>query len=262
MSRPDPRSNRVLSLGACAALLLTSVALATLPAGQAAARPRVPAPWSGRVVGAADGDTVTVLRDGRGVKIRLWGVDTPEKSQDFGGAAKRFTLRTAAGKTARVEPLDVDRYGRIVALVEVDGTLLNEALVRAGYAWVYRDYCDRKATCDRWLALEEKARAVGRGLWAQPDPVPPWQFRRGARSGRRHDAIHRRSDTPERRREARPAPGGADGAVIGPFHGNTRSHKFHQPSCPHYECKRCTASFPDRAAAVKAGYEPCGWCRP
>jgi len=132
--------------------------------------------FHGRVVGIADGDTITVLHDGRAEKIRLYGIDAPEKSQAFGERAKQFTSGLAFGQTVSVHVRDHDRYRRTVGEVILpDGRSLNEELVRAGYAWWYRRY-----SRDRKLAhLEQEARDAHRGLWADPHPVPPWDFRRG-----------------------------------------------------------------------------------
>jgi endonuclease YncB( thermonuclease family) len=136
--------------------------------------------WTGRVVGVADGDTLTVLHDGRGEKIRLYGIDTPEKHQDFGRSAKEFTAQMVFGKAVTVEAVAVDRYGRTVACVSVDGLCLNEALVRSGYAWVYRSFC-RSSRCAGWQQAEQAARESRIGLWSMPGPVPPWEYRRAAR---------------------------------------------------------------------------------
>jgi micrococcal nuclease len=135
------------------------------------------AAWSGKVVGVSDGDSITVLHDGRQEKIRLWGIDCPEKSQDFGAKAKQATSWLVFGKIVEVEPVDVDRYGRTVALVKVGRTVVNEELMRQGLAWVYVAYC-KQAVCEKWKELEIDAWAQKRGLWAEPYPVPPWEFRR------------------------------------------------------------------------------------
>jgi micrococcal nuclease len=136
--------------------------------------------WSGKVVRVTDGDTITVLHAGRGEKIRLYGIDCPEKGQAFGTKAKRATSTLAFGKVAEVEPVDVDRYGRTVGLVTVGNTLVNQELIRRGLAWVYVRYCKRPV-CEKWRQLEAEAWVRKRGLWAEPHPVPPWQFRREQR---------------------------------------------------------------------------------
>jgi len=85
-----------------------------------------------------------------------------------------------SGKVVEVEPVDIDRYNRLVALVAVFQRLVNEELVNAGFAWVYTRYCDRPI-CERWKVLEHDAREAKRGLWADPNSIPPWEFRRQER---------------------------------------------------------------------------------
>ncbi len=134
--------------------------------------------WQGMVVGISDEDTITVLHDGKGEKIRLYGIDTPEDHQAFGKKAKQFTSGMVYGKTVEVETKDTDRYGRSVALIYIDGQSLNEALVKNGFAWVYRKYC-KETFCEDWLNLEIVARYGKIGLWSEPNPIPPWEFRHG-----------------------------------------------------------------------------------
>ena len=127
----------------------------------------------------ADGDTIRVLLGGTQVKIRLYGIDTPERRQAFGNRAKQFTSGQVFGKTVKAVPMDADRCGRTVALVQsLDDTVtLNEALVKQGYAWVYGKYC-KADFCPEWLDQERTAQASNRGLWTDPDPIPPWQYRK------------------------------------------------------------------------------------
>ena len=134
--------------------------------------------WHGMVVGISDGDTITVLHEGRGEKIRLYGIDAPEKGQAFSKKAKQFTSSMVYGKTVKVEPKDIDQYGRTVALIYVNGQSLNEALIKNGFAWVYRKYC-KEPFCDDWLNLEIVARYGKIGIWSEPNPIPPWDFRHG-----------------------------------------------------------------------------------
>jgi micrococcal nuclease len=101
--------------------------------------------WTGKVVGITDGDTIRVMRDGKPVKIRLNGIDTPEKGQPFGNKAKQITGQLAHGKTVAVHPKTVDRYGRIVADITLpSGHSLTEALVARGMAWYYVRYSNDK----------------------------------------------------------------------------------------------------------------------
>jgi micrococcal nuclease len=130
--------------------------------------------FSGKCVGVADGDTITVLKKGKAVRIRLYGIDCPERGQDFYRAAKTFTSEHAYGKIVHVAPVDQDAYGRVVAWVSVNGTNLNKELVAAGLAWWYKRY----APNEKELAnLEKKARREKVGIWSHPHPVPPWEFR-------------------------------------------------------------------------------------
>ncbi len=132
------------------------------------------ADFTGRVVGVSDGDTITVLHNGNGERIRLHGIDCPEKRQAFGNRAKQFTSNLVFAKTVTVQALDRDRYGRTVAEVLLpDGRSLNRELVRAGLAWMYRRYTNDQSLSD----LEEEARVARRGLWADPHAVPPWEWR-------------------------------------------------------------------------------------
>ena len=136
------------------------------------------ADFSGKVVGVSDGDTITVLRDGRGVKIRLYGVDCPESSQDFGQAAKKFTSGMVYGKTVKVEEKDSDRYGRTVGIVYVDAENLNLSLLRNGFAWYYKAYAKNEKT---FASAQAKAKAAKTGLWSMPGPIAPWDYRRALR---------------------------------------------------------------------------------
>ncbi len=138
----------------------------------AAARPRVET--EGTVVRVRDGDSIVVMRGGVGVEVRLDGIDCPELAQAFGRKAKSFTSGLVFGKAVRLVVKGKDRYDRELAEVFLpDGRSLNRELVAAGLAWWYRNY-----STDRSLeALEQTARISRRGLWADSDPVPPWDFR-------------------------------------------------------------------------------------
>lgn len=132
--------------------------------------------WPAKVVSVSDGDTITVLHSGHQEKIRLYGIDSPEKAQDYGQKAKDLTGALIAGRNIDVETKTVDRYGRTVGLVTVDGQSLNKLIVQNGYAWVYRQYC-KERFCSDWVRLEEIARQQKKGLWAGSNIVPPWEWR-------------------------------------------------------------------------------------
>jgi endonuclease YncB( thermonuclease family) len=137
---------------------------------------------SGRVVGVADGDTITVLADQRGTKIRLYGVDSPEKKQAFGNRAKQFTSSLVFDQNVQVEVVSTDRYQRRVGVVtRADGMNLNEALLENGYAWWYEQYAKKEK---RYADLERRARDRRVGLWSDKNPTPPWKFRQDSRLGR------------------------------------------------------------------------------
>jgi endonuclease YncB( thermonuclease family) len=128
----------------------------------------------GKVVSIADGDTFTMLVDNEQVKVRLHGIDCPEKGQDFGNVAKEFLADYVFGKVVSVKYMDTDRYGRTIGMVVVGGVNLNEKLLEAGLAWHYKTY-DKNPD---WAKLEEQARRAKKGLWVQPNAVPPWDYRK------------------------------------------------------------------------------------
>jgi endonuclease YncB( thermonuclease family) len=133
--------------------------------------------FAGKVVGVTDGDTISVMRDGRSVRVRLEGIDCPERGQDFGARAEQFTSEMAFGKDAAVEVRDVDRYGRLVARVTVGGEDVSLALVRSGLAWHYTKYSRDPELAEAEMA----AKSAQLGLWSRSDPIPPWEFRQPAR---------------------------------------------------------------------------------
>jgi endonuclease YncB( thermonuclease family) len=134
--------------------------------------------WMAKVVSVTDGDTIKVYNAEQGqVKIRLYGIDTPEKAQPYGKAAGKYLSSLIAGATVDIESVTTDRYGRTVGIVSDSERNINQQMVRAGYAWVYQRYCD-KPFCDYWLALESEAKTDKLGLWQESNPVPPWEWRR------------------------------------------------------------------------------------
>ena len=120
---------------------------------------------------------LTLLVDSKQLKIRLSDIDTPERKQPFGTRAKQALSELAFRKQARVVEVTVDRYGRIVGRAYVDGLDVNAVLVRGRYARVYRKYSHDAEL----LRLEAEAKRKGLGLWADPNPIPPWEWRRGRR---------------------------------------------------------------------------------
>jgi micrococcal nuclease len=135
---------------------------------------------NGRAVRILDGDTIDVL-DGNNEshRIRLYGIDAPEKAQDFGQVAKRFTSDLVAGKQVSVEILDTDKYGRSVGVVRVGNVVVNAELLRTGNAWLYTKYC-REDFCRNWSRIEQAAKSAKQGLWSQ-QATPPWIWRKDNR---------------------------------------------------------------------------------
>jgi micrococcal nuclease len=127
-----------------------------------------------KVIGIADGDTLTLLVDAKPLKIRLANIDAPEKAQSFGERSKQSLSDLCFGKDASYKEQDMDRYGRTVAVVTCGGVEVNRAQIELGMAWVYPKY-NKDLTLP---GLEAMARKESRGLWSDTEPTPPWEFRR------------------------------------------------------------------------------------
>jgi endonuclease YncB( thermonuclease family) len=140
----------------------------------------------GKVVGVSDGDTLTVLDAARMQhKIRLVGIDSPEKSQAHGQKSKQSLSAMVFGKDVRVEWSKTDRYDRILGKVLMPWGDVNLAQIQAGMAWHFKRYAADQDVEDRARYADEEtiARQAGKGLWSDGNPVPPWEFRRVRRSG-------------------------------------------------------------------------------
>lgn len=155
--------------------------LAGVVVAMTAALPVVAATLEGVVVGVSDGDTVTVLdSDQQQHKIRLSGIDAPEKSQPFGAASKQSLSELLFNKSVVVVWDKHDRYGRTVGKIIVGGQDINLQQIRRGMAWHYKAYAHEQPVEDResYDEAERQARAGLRGLWREPSPMPPWNYRR------------------------------------------------------------------------------------
>ena len=140
---------------------------------------------TGKVVGVADGDTITVLDSSNTqYKIRLAGIDAPEKKQAFGNVSKQSLSDLVYGKQVDVDWEKQDRYGRTVGKVFVNGTNANLVQVKRGLAWYYKKYQNELILDDRldYLHAQEAAESSKVGLWADSEPTPPWDFRKSRRS--------------------------------------------------------------------------------
>ncbi len=129
------------------------------------------------VLRVVDGDTLVVRYRNTKMRVRLWGIDSPERKQAFSGEAKKFAERLLLGRRVKIYPKDRDDYDRLVAIVKVGGKCVNEELIKAGLAWVHIRYC-REKICDSWRRRERKARKRKLGLWHDANPAPPWEWKR------------------------------------------------------------------------------------
>ncbi|MDT8415293.1 MAG: thermonuclease family protein [Flavobacteriaceae bacterium] len=134
---------------------------------------------SGWVVGISDGDSFKLkLEDNEIIRVRLAYVDCPERGQDFYQKAKQFSSRQIFKKSIQVEVTDTDRYGRKVGIVYYDDKILNEELLKNGFAWHYTQYSDSAVLQE----LENQARITKKGLWIMTNPIAPWTYRKKQRN--------------------------------------------------------------------------------
>jgi endonuclease YncB( thermonuclease family) len=130
--------------------------------------------FSAKVIEVLDGDTVMVVRTGGLLKIRLAEIDAPEKAQSFGAASMQSLSGLVKGKQVKFISQTMDQYGRMVAHLSLDGLDVNAEQIRRGMAWEYSNFHGNKTL----VALQHEAMEAPRGLWAQSDPTPPWQWRK------------------------------------------------------------------------------------
>lgn len=134
----------------------------------------------GKVISVQDGDTVTMVDDESNLhRIRIGGIDAPEKDQPYGGVSTAHLTELSYGKLARAECFKVDRYGRDVCTVWVNGVDVGLAQLRMGLAWHYKRYSSEQSPEQRqaYAKAEDAARATVLGLWFQENPTPPWEWR-------------------------------------------------------------------------------------
>lgn len=217
-----PRGRVGLSIARILVAWLVLLGAATSGAQQVATQ------VSGRVVFVIDGDTFdTRLTDGRSIRIRVFGIDAPERGEPFSDVARRRARALLFDKVVQLTVVDIDRYGRTVAKVRVEGEDFAEAMVRGGLARHYRRYSNNP----RLDVLEAEARTARRGLWRQA-----------------HEPRTRSQP-----RQLVPAESGM-------LHGNVRSRVYHLPTCRNATCPNCTERFRTPEEAQAAGYRPAGDC--
>jgi len=199
--------------------------------------------FSGKCVGVTDGDTINVLKDGKEIQIRLDGIDCPEKGQDFGSKAKRFTSNLVFGKNVEIYQKDIDKYGRTVARIIVNGKDVSLELVKAGLAWHYKEY-----SSDPELAKAENlARDNEDGLWGMTNPVAPWDFRHGNTSYSTTQAAQSSQTTEIPTSEAQD--------VI--VYLTMTDKKYHKANCKYLDSYGAAISL---EKAIGSGFTPCSEC--
>jgi len=134
---------------------------------------------TGRVVAVSDGDTITVQLNKKQVKVRLAGIDAPEKGQDYANAAKEMLSYLVFSRTINLEGRKVDRYGRFVSKVLSDGKDINLEMVKLGLAWHYKKYESEQSFSDRraYAQAETDAKKSSLNIWRYSNPVAPWDYR-------------------------------------------------------------------------------------
>lgn len=146
-------------------------------------------PWAdqgGRVVGVIDGDTVDLLTDAQVlIRVRLSGIDAPERKQASGSVAKQALSNLAFNRAALVTGEKKDRYGRLLGKIAVAGVDVNLRMVQLGYAWHFKTYEREQLPDDRlrYAQAELMARGQRVGLWADREQLAPWEFRASRRAG-------------------------------------------------------------------------------
>lgn len=180
----------------------------------------------GKVISISDGDTLEVLRDNETFKVRLEGIDAPEKGQAFSAQSKKLLSELCFGRPVTVIVKEKDRYGRLVGRVIASGADTSERMVAEGLAWHFLKY----SSDPRLAALEVDARDRRRGLWGGEQPVPPWDYRKG-------EALERqRQDTIVQERDARqiynPGPWASYDPGLRPIHNARDSLPYESPFGP------------------------------
>lgn len=140
---------------------------------------------TGKVIGVMDGDTIEILSDGSTPRrIRLEGIDAPEKAQPFGARSKQHLSDQIFGKQVEVRSNKTDKFGRAIGKVLIGGKDANLEQVRSGLAWHYKEYQKEQSASDRavYANAEALARNMKFGLWSDSKPMPPWEWRHGGKN--------------------------------------------------------------------------------
>jgi len=174
--QPIRAAARCFTMGQLGRLSIASILIAVAPFGRA--------DIEGTVVSVSDGDTLTILDTARVQhKVRLAGIDAPEKGQPFGNRSKHSLSECAFGRSVSITGDKLDRYGRLVGKALVDGSDCNLLQVERGLAWHYKHFQEEQPAQDRlaYSRAEERAREHRAGRWHDPAPRAPWDYRRERR---------------------------------------------------------------------------------
>ena len=196
----------------------------------------------GKVINVHDGDTITVQdKHNKRTHIRLQGIDAPELKQVYGDVSQQNLARLVLNKQVIIVWTKLDKYRRTVGTIMLNGHDMNIEQVKAGLAWHFKKYEDEQKPEDRrtYAAAEQEARAARLGLWKDPNPTPPGDWRLDVKT-------------------ARWGPPPPEGTII----GNQTSKKYHRPDCPGYRdmSERNRIFFKSAAEAESAGYKRAGNC--
>lgn len=221
----------------------------------------------GRVVGVADGDTLTVLKsNNRQTRVRLQGIDAPESRQAFGQVSKRNLSDLVFDREITVEYEKTDRYGRTLGKVVAFGRDVNLEQVKAGLAWHYKHYQEEQTPEDRRLYAdaEAEARRARRGLWADQNPIPPWDFRRGKRGAAEDggpavgSADSTPAPTPATRRRTEGQTTEASEPEGETVYVTRTGSKYHRAGCQYLRRSQIPVSLKE----ARRSYDACSVCRP
>jgi len=207
-----------------------------------------------KIVGVTDGDTLTALdANNTEAKLRLHGIDAPEDGQAFGAKAKQHASDLAFGKTVEIKIIDTDRYGRFVATITLpDGTVLNDAMVRDGMAWWYEQYAPKDTILKSY---QETAKKEKRGLWADTEPVAPWDFRKGPPAPESQVGTFPKTSTPAPSVQKQAPQAQTQTAEV---YVTRTGEKYHRGSCRYLS----KSKIPIDLADAKARYGACSVCKP
>ena len=148
-----------------------------------------------QVLKVSDGDTINIQKVENGqfvgeeLRIRMYGMDAPEKSQDYGPESRQALEKLVAGKTLSIEVKNKDRYGRTVAIIYVDGKNINEEMVKTGNAWWYQEYAKNDTQFEEY---QQNAKQKKLGLFSRKGYIEPWVYRRNKKENVRKIKMKRR----------------------------------------------------------------------